>query len=154
MPGAMPWHHRWIGNPLLSGFLNLVFRTGASDCHCGMRAFTKDAYRRMNLQMPGMELASEMVIKAAQMGVPIVVSRSGITEMGLEVAQWVGLCAIGRATHKRFLCYSALERLELETELADGSVAVLTPGMSYQVADDTEPHRSRTEIGATLFIVD
>ncbi len=66
MPGAMPWHHRWIGNPLLSGFLNLVFRTGASDCHCGMRAFTKDAYRRMNLQMPGMELASEMVIKAAK----------------------------------------------------------------------------------------
>ena len=66
MPGAMPWHHRWIGNPVLSGFLNLVFRTGASDCHCGMRAFTKEAYRRMNLQMPGMELASEMVIKAAK----------------------------------------------------------------------------------------
>jgi FdhD protein len=59
-----------------------------------------------------------MVIKAAQMGVPIVVSRSGITEMGLEVAQRVGLCAIGRATHKRFLCYSALERLQLEPELA------------------------------------
>jgi FdhD protein len=63
-------------------------------------------------------LTSEMVIKAAQMGVPIVVSRSGITEMGLEVAQRVGLCAIGRATHKRFLCYSALERLQLEPELA------------------------------------
>jgi len=63
-------------------------------------------------------LTSEMVIKAAQMGVPIVVSRSGITEMGLEVAQRVGLCAIGRATHKRFLCYSAFERLELQPELA------------------------------------
>jgi FdhD protein len=63
-------------------------------------------------------LTSEMVIKAAQMGVPIVVSRSGITEMGLEVAQRVGLCAIGRATNRRFLCYSALERLELEPELA------------------------------------
>ena len=63
-------------------------------------------------------LTSEMVIKAAQMGVPIVVSRSGITEMGLEVAQRVGLCAIGRATNKRFLCYSALERLQLEPELA------------------------------------
>lgn len=66
MPGAMPWHHRWIGNPVLSGFLNFVFRTGAGDCHCGMRAFTQDAHRRMNLQMPGMELASEMVIKAAK----------------------------------------------------------------------------------------
>jgi FdhD protein len=63
-------------------------------------------------------LTSEMVIKAAQMGVPIVVSRSGITEMGLEVAQRVGLCAIGRATNKRFLCYSAFERLQLQPELA------------------------------------
>jgi FdhD protein len=63
-------------------------------------------------------LTSEMVIKAAQMGVPIVVSRSGITEMGLEVAQRVGLCAVGRATHKRFLCYSAFERLVLQPELA------------------------------------
>ena len=63
-------------------------------------------------------LTSEMVIKSAQMGIPIAVSRSGITEMGLEVAQRVGLCAIGRATHKRFLCYSAFERLQLQPELA------------------------------------
>lgn len=63
-------------------------------------------------------LTSEMVIKSAQMGIPIVVSRSGITEMGLEVAQRVGLCAIGRATNKRFLCYSAFERLQLQPELA------------------------------------
>lgn len=65
MPGAMPWHHRWIGNPVLSGLLNLLFRPGISDAHCGMRAFTKDAYRRMQLQTTGMEFASEMVIKAA-----------------------------------------------------------------------------------------
>jgi len=63
-PGAMPWLHRWIGNPVLSGFLNLLFRAGISDAHCGMRAFTKDAYRRMHLQTTGMEFASEMVIKA------------------------------------------------------------------------------------------
>ncbi len=56
-------------------------------------------------------LTSEMVIKSAQMGVPLVVSRSGITQMGLEVAQRLGLCAIGRAINKRFLCYSAPERL-------------------------------------------
>ncbi|MEZ5646701.1 MAG: formate dehydrogenase accessory sulfurtransferase FdhD [Burkholderiaceae bacterium] len=56
-------------------------------------------------------LTSEMVIKSAQMGVPVVVSRSGITEMGLEVARRVGLCAIGRATHKRFLCYAHPQRL-------------------------------------------
>lgn len=63
-------------------------------------------------------LTSEMVIKSAQMGVPIVVSRSGITQMGHEVAQRLGLCTIGRATHRRFLCYSGAERLQLQPELA------------------------------------
>lgn len=63
-------------------------------------------------------LTSEMVIKSAQMGVPIVVSRSGMTQMGYAVAQQLGLCAIGRATNRRFLCYSAAERLHLEPALA------------------------------------
>ena len=63
-------------------------------------------------------LTSEMVIKSAQMGVPIVVSRSGITQMGHEVAQSVGLCAIGRATNKRFVCYTRSTRLVLDHELA------------------------------------
>ncbi|MDD2880339.1 MAG: formate dehydrogenase accessory sulfurtransferase FdhD [Rhodoferax sp.] len=66
-------------------------------------------------------LTSEMVIKSAQMGVPIVVSRSGITQMGLDVAQRLGLCAIGRATNKRFLCYNGVERLALQPELARSS---------------------------------
>lgn len=63
-------------------------------------------------------LTSEMVIKSAQMGVPIVVSRSGITQMGQQVAEQLGLCTIGRATNKRFLCYSAAHRLQLQPELA------------------------------------
>ena len=63
-------------------------------------------------------LTSEMVIKSAQMGIPVVVSRSGITQMGLDVARRVGLCAIGRATNKRFLCFSAPERLVWQTALA------------------------------------
>jgi len=62
-------------------------------------------------------LTSEMVIKSAQMGVPMVVSRSGITQMGLAIAQRLGLCAVGRATNKRFLCYSGFERLVLQPEL-------------------------------------
>ena len=70
-------------------------------------------------------LTSEMVIKSAQMGVPIVVSRSGITQMGLDVAQRLGLCAIGRATNKRFLCYSGASRLILQPELAGARVAAL-----------------------------
>ena len=63
-------------------------------------------------------LTSEMVIKSAQMGVPIVVSRSGITQMGHQVAQRLGLCAIGRATNKHFLCYSGIDRLLLQPGLA------------------------------------
>ena len=63
-------------------------------------------------------LTSEMVIKSAQMGVPIVVSRSGITQMGHQVAQAVGLCAIGRATNKRFVCYTSPQRLQLQPKLA------------------------------------
>lgn len=63
-------------------------------------------------------LTSEMVIKSAQMGVPIVVSRSGITQMGHQIAERLGLCAIGRATNKHFLCYTAAQRLVLQPELA------------------------------------
>ena len=63
-------------------------------------------------------LTSEMVIKSAQMGVAVVVSRSGITQMGHQIAQRLGLCAIGRATNKRFLCYTAPERLKLQPALA------------------------------------
>lgn len=63
-------------------------------------------------------LTSEMVIKSAQMGVAIVVSRSGITQMGHQVARSVGLCAIGRATNKRFVCYASPERLQMEPHLA------------------------------------
>lgn len=63
-------------------------------------------------------LTSEMVIKSAQMGVAIVVSRSGMTQMGHEVATRVGLCAIGRATNRRFICYAGAHRLVLQPELA------------------------------------
>ena len=59
-------------------------------------------------------LTSEMVMKAAQMGVAVVISRSGMTQMGHAVATSLGLCAIGRALNTRFLCFSASERLLLE----------------------------------------
>jgi glycosyltransferase involved in cell wall biosynthesis len=64
LPGAMPWSHRYIGNPILSGMLRLLFRTSVSDSHCGMRAFTREAYERMRLQTTGMEFASEMVVNS------------------------------------------------------------------------------------------
>ena len=66
LPRAMPWVRRYIGNPILSGMLRLLWGTYISDSHCGMRAFTQDAYKKMNLKTTGMEFASEMVIKALQ----------------------------------------------------------------------------------------
>ncbi len=63
-------------------------------------------------------LTSEMVIKSAQMGVALVISRSGITQMGYELAERLGLCTVGRATGKHFLCYTAPDRLRLQPELA------------------------------------
>lgn len=70
-PGAMPWKNRWIGNPALTGILNLFFRTGISDAHCGLRALRKDAFHQLRLSGSGMEFASEMVIKAALLKLPM-----------------------------------------------------------------------------------
>jgi len=83
MPGAMPWKHRWIGNPLLSFVGRLFFGCPITDFHCGLRGFTKAAYEKMELKTTGMEFASEMVIKAAMLKslkiveVPITLHRDG-----------------------------------------------------------------------------
>jgi len=63
-------------------------------------------------------LTSEMVIKSAQMGVPVIVSRSGITQMGYEVARKLGLCLFGRATNRHFICYCGFERFDSQPEPA------------------------------------
>ncbi len=65
-PGAMPWLHRYVGNPVLTGILNVFFRTGVSDAHCGMRALRRDILPRLDLRTTGMEFASEMVIRASK----------------------------------------------------------------------------------------
>ncbi|WP_332701109.1 glycosyltransferase family 2 protein [Devosia sp.] len=63
-PGAMPWHHRYIGNPVLSAVGRLFFRTPIGDFHCGLRGFSRAAVLGLNLRTTGMEFASEMVVKA------------------------------------------------------------------------------------------
>jgi glycosyltransferase involved in cell wall biosynthesis len=67
-PGAMPWHHRYVGNPVLTWILNLFFQTGVGDAHCGMRGFSKAVYTRLDLRTTGMEFASELLVKAARLG--------------------------------------------------------------------------------------
>lgn len=66
--GAMPWHHKYIGNPLLSSLLNMFFRSGVHDSHCGMRGFSREIFDKLDLRCTGMEFASEFVIKASQIG--------------------------------------------------------------------------------------
>ncbi|TAN31912.1 glycosyltransferase family 2 protein [bacterium] len=70
-PGAMPWSHRWVGNPVLTLISRLFFHAPVGDTHCGLRGFRLDAYEKMRLRATGMEFASEMVIKASLKGMRI-----------------------------------------------------------------------------------
>jgi glycosyltransferase involved in cell wall biosynthesis len=70
-PGAMPWHHKYIGNPGLTTVLNVFFGTGVGDCYCGMRGFSREVFTRLDVRSTGMEFAPEFIIKAGQLGVRI-----------------------------------------------------------------------------------
>jgi glycosyltransferase involved in cell wall biosynthesis len=69
---AMPFLHRYLGNPVLTWVGRIFFRSEVGDFHCGIRAFRKDAVERMDLRSTGMEFASEMVVKAGLMGMKVV----------------------------------------------------------------------------------
>lgn len=80
--GAMPWKHRYIGNPALTGIGRLLFRSPVADFHCGLRGLTKAATACLGLRTTGMEFASEMVVKATLRGmrigeVPVTLRRDG-----------------------------------------------------------------------------
>jgi len=70
-PGAMPFLHKYVGNPVLSGIGKLLFKSPIGDFHCGLRGFSKSAFARMGLRTTGMEFASEMVVKAALLGLSV-----------------------------------------------------------------------------------
>jgi len=99
-PGAMHWVNRYIGNPLLSGTLNLFFRTGIRDAHCGMRGFRRDVLPTLDLRTTGMEFASEMVIRASK-------ERLDIRELPISYAPRGGQTKLSRFRdgwrHLRFL---------------------------------------------------
>jgi glycosyltransferase involved in cell wall biosynthesis len=91
-PGAMPLLHRYLGNPVLSGVGRLLFRSPIRDFHCGLRAFRRDRIEGLRLQTPGMEFASEMIVKATLGGlriteIPTTQSVSG-RERGSHVRPW------------------------------------------------------------------
>ena len=68
MPGAMPFSHRWWGNPMFSRMVRRMFRASIHDVYCGLRGFTKELYDRLHLRCSGMEFATEMIIKASLWG--------------------------------------------------------------------------------------
>jgi glycosyltransferase involved in cell wall biosynthesis len=70
-PGAMPWSHRWIGNPMMSGAVRVLFRPGIGDAWCGLRALRREALDALELRGTGMEFALEMVVRAKQAGLDI-----------------------------------------------------------------------------------
>ena len=81
-PGAMPWLHRWLGNPALSGIGRMFFHSPVTDFHCGMRAFRRSTIEGLDLRATGMEFASEMIIKATVMEtriteIPITLHKDG-----------------------------------------------------------------------------
>ncbi len=99
-PGAMHWVNRYIGNPILSGTLNLFFRTGIRDAHCGMRGLRRDILPMLDLRTTGMEFASEMVIRAAK-------EKLEIREFPIRYAPRMGESKLSRVRdgwrHLRFL---------------------------------------------------
>ncbi|OGB29881.1 MAG: formate dehydrogenase family accessory protein FdhD [Burkholderiales bacterium RIFCSPLOWO2_12_FULL_61_40] len=95
-------------------FVEDVGRHNAIDTIAGWMALQAGLDRAGKVFYTTGRLTSEMVIKSAQMGIAVVVSRSGTTQMGQAVAARLGLCAIGRATHTRFLCFSGAQRLQLQ----------------------------------------
>ncbi|MES2697084.1 MAG: glycosyltransferase family 2 protein [Verrucomicrobiota bacterium] len=105
--GAMPWSHRWIGNPVLSLLARIFFRTGLSDVYCGLRGFTRDFYLRMEQRCTGMEFATEMIIKAALhrakvAEIPITLHRDGREGTGSHLRTFRD----GWRTLRLFLLYS------------------------------------------------
>jgi glycosyltransferase involved in cell wall biosynthesis len=79
-PRAMPWKNRYLGNPILTGLLNILYGAGVSDAHCGLRAITRETFQGLRLSGAGMEFASEMVIKAA-------LQRRSITEVPATLSE-------------------------------------------------------------------
>jgi hypothetical protein len=151
LPGAMPWTNRFIGNPILTGTLNLLFRTDLSDAHCGLRGVRREALGRLALSATGMEFASEMVIKAAKRGLQI-------DEIPITYRARVGESKLHRVPdawrHVRFMLVHSPTFLFM----APGALAVLVGfGVLLPLAvDPTLGSRSSTipaAIGASFLVM-
>jgi glycosyltransferase involved in cell wall biosynthesis len=142
MPGAMPWKHRWIGNPVLSFIGRLLCGVAVQDFHCGLRGFNADAIRALDLRTPGMEFASELVVRSALEGLKIVEVPTTLSKDGRSRPPHLRTWRDGWRHLKFLLTYSprwlflypglaflALGGLQVELEeLLGVPVDLLTPG--------------------------
>jgi hypothetical protein len=150
-PGAMPWMNRYIGNPVLSGFLKLLYRTPVQDAHCGMRAVRRDVLPRLDLHSEGMEFASEMVIRASKAQIrvaefPISLhKRGGISKLNPFTDGWrhVRLMLVHNPTFLFVLPGLAIALLGAAT-LTAGLAGVSWLGHTFQI---------HTVIGGSLLVV-
>lgn len=106
--GAMPWLHRYVGNPVLTRFLNRITSSGVSDAHCGLRSIKRDRYLELELRATGMEFASEFLIAASRQGlnieeIPIVYRRRAGGEPKLRTFRdgWRHIRLMARSTSPR-----------------------------------------------------
>ena len=104
-PHAMPWINRYVGSPLLSFLLNVFFGTHVGDAHCGLRAFSTRAYTEMALRTTGMEFASEMIVRAARLGLHIAGGSTTTRALGARnsaaTATAGATCAFSSCTARR-----------------------------------------------------
>lgn len=150
-PGAMPWLHRYVGNPLLSGFLNLLFHTGINDAHCGMRAVRRDRLEQLQLRATGMEFASEMIVRAAK-------ERLDIREIPIEYHPRGGESKLSSFRdgwrHLRFLLLHSPNHLFI---LPGAVIALLGGLISLTVLSNVELLQRRwdvhTLIGGSLLLI-
>ena len=131
-PGAMPWSHRYVGNPLLSLFARLFFRVPLGDVYCGLRGLNRDAFDRLDLQSLGMEFALEMVVKARLLNMRISEVPTTLAVDGRDRRPHLNTWRDGRRSlllylsiMPGFMFYPGLALMLLG--LAFGSILVATP---------------------------
>ena len=165
LPGAMPTLNRYLGNPVLNGVLNVLFGLDTSDAHSGMRAFTRNAYERMQLRCDGMEFASEIVIAASRAGLRV-------TEAPITYHPRLGDSKLHRwrdgFRHLGFMFAEALSprpRGEQQASTENGAIARENgvPGLSAsngrpkptpEPAADPEPARTAADLGSSAPVDD
>jgi len=148
LPGAMPLSHRWIGNPVFSMMARHMFRSPVHDVYCGLRAFTKEFYDRLDLRCTGMEFATEMIIKAGVYGarvveVPITLSPDGRKSHAPHLKTFRD----GWRTFRFFLMYSPRWLF-----LLPGALLLLMGALGYSLALPAARVRgAELDVNALLF---